>query len=1656
MGLFPIGVQAAAYTGGQITNPDGETFVDGINLQNDMLIGTSLPEYMDPDTLYAPTVNPSFTLSSGADITVGKLLEIADGASLSLISSSGAAAPIDISVSTVSAGGFLNVTNIGAFNVTNSMTVGNGFALNTANSMTTGDVTVTGGDFTISKVNGMVQMAGFSNADTGTVDITAGSFTISDSDGSLSNAANSGSFSLTTTGTGNINVAGNITNAGSTMDLTAGGDIIVSGIVSNSADLIMNAVNLTMTGGLSNASVINSGDLTINVSGAATFSYGIDLTGMGETNSFYLQADSLVFGSDINEEGWLKTFSNKSNSFTLNITGNNGFVIKSDVVNGLINDLGGSDSYNTSANMSLTAQEFQADTIINYGTLSMESTAGDVVLEGINSYAVNDVNSVTTITASDMLQVNGNVSNGGIMTLSGATLDLDSVTNAGETLNIKGVTNPIGMISIAGNLTNTAGATYVNAKDISVVGMVATSNGTLTIEGSDTSGTDLSIGSINVTGGDFNLGALIGSVNVTGAVDIGLEENNVGIEGANFNIASSTNSLTAGGTINIDGDVNVGSTGETGGNLNIQGQQFTLSSGSNIDVSGTVNASQVGTTSYNIVFNAKDTMSFGNVIASGANNKLTFGTPGTNTLNVTNTLSASNGAVVSIGAVNANVGALNIGDKSTLLASGSQITATTGAIDIANGIWFNAGSPVPSNGLVISGTNELSLISNQGQVNVGGGIDVGEDNVLTLNAAKSNVTIGGIINSAGTLNIVTNGTSDVLPNVSMIEGLNVTSGGTVNISSAGNVNIVSSNVSVVGDVAQGTQTGSLNLISNNITFAGTSLSATGTYYANNGTALFELSDNINFSGGLTVLEGVSATFNSTNISTSAVNNSGLLTFNSDADYSEVISIANITNSGTLTMNAKTISGKNITNSGVLSMNTTSDINLASVNNSGTLDLDSGNGVINVADITAGSSGTINLEGNMLNASGTVATQNSNAFYQNYEGSLPEGSINVVSNNYTVNASQFNVGSIQQFDGEMVINANSVNIIGNVVAENLQFGKNNISNWANITIGGNVSSGVDFWGIKGLNIGGNYTFGNNSRLWAAVMPYDAYGADNTSNKNYWSTIEVTQDNSIGEITNADNGEALITIGNNFISDVTGIMNPADSVKPQIGITLFDTVDQGTAIWLLHAKNGIDITDEFTKLRNLDVQFCNADGTICIPYPQYVNNPNLDGYSTNLPIYISERDTDGDGVADSLYVVFDPNFGGPIEVFQLQPIVGAAVPHTEGEYVSAGALDDLIAGQLNNTKFYNDSPIEIIPQIFAGTNLSQMADELYDRMEYYNMNGNRDSLVKFSRLFQARELEQITAMVAMNEHTSFRDFEDRMFDEFIWNRNRNLKKAWLDADYGLFSQKETDGLHANGQRFSISGGFDWQHSETTIFGLTAHVSNSSGKVSDDIELGYLPGQSIIGSVDIKVDDLNIGFGGYMMKTLGEKTRLYGNAFVDMHMLDISRDQTYVSNIEGDGTSFSLISEWGLLHDWLNQYIVGNMYARVGYNFGFDIKEKAAGQDYMNLKSDGYLILTPGYSLIAQKRIYPSAWFQIRPYASIGVEYDVLGTPDDVKYKFALAHSYTDYDVDIDPLWANIGGGVEMLSANGMQVGIDYRYQYNDTIQLHNIKVSGSYRF
>ena len=604
---------------------------------------------------------------------------------------------------------------------------------------------------------------------------------------------------------------------------------------------------------------------------------------------------------------------------------------------------------------------------------------------------------------------------------------------------------------------------------------------------------------------------------------------------------------------------------------------------------------------------------------------------------------------------------------------------------------------------------------------------------------------------------------------------------------------------------------------------------------------------------------------------------------------------------------------------------------------------------------------------------------------------------------------------------------------------------------NVFVDGDVSGGVDFIGLEKMYITGDYVFSGTSSFMAAILPYaDGVGMD-TTDINYWATVNMT-DGELGQITNAPDAKPLIDVDGTFSSDLA--MNGLGSADnkyledSQIGIKIFDMIDQGTAIWLLHADGGV--SDISAKIRNINVKFCNEDGSTCVAYFN-----DLDPESDGLPAYISVRDSDDDGQTDSLYVVFDDRFGGPAALFPIQPIVGRLPMRKDSEHSASGAIDSMISAQLQVNKFYNKTPLEVLPVVFQGTNMELSMTELYNRMEDYLLHYNGTALSSFSRLFEGTDGEQAAGLMSLNEHATFRSFEDRMVDEFIWNRNRRLEKAWMDVDYGMFYQNLLSGNHTDGNRFAISGGFDWQESDTLILGLSGHVSHSASSVGELFDLSYAS-VSQMGQLDTRVTDTNVGFGGYLMKTLGDKARLYGNAFIGAHLFNVERNQTFVDAIDGNGTAFSLISEFGLLHDILNQYIVGNVYARVGYNFGLNISSDAENSEFMEYKQDGYFMLTPGYSLTAQKRIYPSAWLQIRPYATIGVEYDVFGMQDSIEYKFAGATDYSTYDMNVNPLWANIGGGFEVLSANGLQFGLDYRYQYNQEMQLHNIRFTGMYRF
>lgn len=1198
--------------------------------------------------------------------------------------------------------------------------------------------------------------------------------------------------------------------------------------------------------------------------------------------------------------------------------------------------------------------------------------------------------------------------------------------------------------------------TIQSAGNVNVGGLIVKDNALLGIKGTTDSNIDLGLGTVMADGGlqiDEHIGTVtatgitakkmlsitansadLGTVTVGGAdsslmldVDGMLKMNDFKYTGT----ANNTGTITA-GDIRVDGSIqnlvdsgalNITATDAHGGNygdIEVQGNVDNMAAsmmtfdGGNIMVSGTMsNQAASGTLK---ILNASDLVVLGTDTGG-----VSFVNKGTFDGNVSGTTTFVHGVDLS-GMTASNEFKLTTGSLD--LGTMRDLQLTHGTVDItttSNSALSFATVANETDGKVkmnSAGNFTAETLKNNSEMEIRA-VDLTADELIVGNVAKTTLsatnalTLNGDISSAG-ITMLTGG------NITL---QNVTNTGTMTIKAPTDT---TGQISIAG-----------NLVSSGNTYTllhARQIRVTGDV-TNSGNAVTEILGSDTAGGdiqlGQLLVSG--GTLNLKSLTGGVATTSVSLT-------GGTITVDSVTRSITATNNVEiagslSATGAVASSDGDMSVGATgTPFVLASTSGNitigGNINVDNGAEIQlianNISSHDVVNNGAITLGGRSLDVENTFNATN---LYQKFTGVLNAGDVNIDADSYRISATDFNLGG----------NLNATNLIVFAVP----------ATHLNANIAGNLSGGVTFANLGQMHVGGDYAFTDTSKVFA-----------NISNKssmaglpNYWSSVSLADD-TLGQITNAASGDgALITVDGKFASDLSLGLTPSGGIgggaSDQIGIALRELADAGDAIWLVYAQGGI--TESGDKLRNLNVVICNASGSICYDY--------FDGMPAgNSSAYLTMRDTDGNGTSDSIYVVFDPRFGGPVELFKIQPIVARNAEHTDGEYVSAGALDNIIADQMAKQGFTGRHAIELLPVLFRETNLETMANELYGRMEHYNTYRDSAPLSRFSRLFQAREIEQVAGSVILNEHTSARSFEDHMLDEFIWNRNRNLKKAWVDAEYGMLFQKVSDGKHADGNRFNITGGFDWQHTNTLILGLAGRVSHTSTDVSDAMNLGYTTENPFIaGHVDAKVANTNIGLGGYLMQTLGEKTRAYGNAFLDLHVFDITRHQTFVNGtIDGSGTAFALNTEWGLLHDWLNQYIVGNMYARAGYNFGFSVTEKVGGHDYMKMKSDGYLSFTPGYSLTAQKRIYPSVWFQVRPYATIGVEYDVLGAPDNAKYKFATAKKFTSYDIDIDPLWANIGGGVEMLSATGFQIGLDYRYQYNQDIQLHNIKVSGSYRF
>lgn len=1665
-----------------------------------------------------------FSLRVDGDVTIGGLLTAEGGSSrIFSIENYTDGVTFDVSIGSISNSVQFNVSDVANFTSGGIFNVGQ-MTVNATESITTGTVDVGAGGVSLAVSNadtGVLSVAGLTNSGVAgnVVNMSAANIYV----GNIQNAGSSGIMNINVVGK-NLTATGVVENSGIELNIdAAGADVVVNETMNNTAGKMdVTAGSLTVNGGV-NASLVNSADLLIDVSGKTAFVNGLSLNMTEEhwDDIFSLKTGSLVIGGNS-----AAIFANNLNSYAVVV---NSAFETDDVSNG---------SLNSNADMYLAANGLTVAGVTN--------NAGGMKLESLGNSALNadfvtdKAGAVTGLTAGGQLTVDESVIANGDMTLSGQQVSVGEIVGNGGKLTMSATNADSGAVTVGGDVLNkNAGTVDISGRQINIVGNINNVSGVVAVDGSDLAGKAIHIGGLTVDGGAVTLNGLLGveiSQTTFGEDTMGSGALVVNNGALNFDVGTHVLTIngpatSAGYVADVAGNViatqSMSGTGNGDMFVTAYGPMgFVLNANGAMHVGGNVVATDtgIGAVARTLTF-ASDNMNIdGNVTANGDLNKIVFqGAPESqlmgipvSDLMVGGGMLASNGGTIEIHSQDISVKSLTE-DAGAIYVYGdgvntSQLDITTDDALIKTGITFNSASTV-NKGLIINDMPSFTLNAMaQGQdLDVFGGIDVGDGAELTLNVGYD-LTVSGITNVAGKMDIgvvdiaefnndvTVSGALDieanyigmtgimnagsisldsdsnisvgVLQNTQTATNMDMVAGDMINIVSidsvAGNTDMTADtldvefgmditggtitlntttaaafggDVNVSGVLNQGAnQTGMLNLVANNIDFFANNLTVGG-FVADSQFVTYNVEEMLNINGDVTI---------GTDSSLATVHFNAQNFANTSGDVDNPYMLRNY---GAFALDVKKeATFDDIINYAAMTVSASNAITMGAVQNKGTLSLDSGAGLINMADFE-NDNGTVQLYGMGLDVVGGITT--SGKLYQDYSLGLSSGDININEDSYSITAANITIADIvQAYGATLDIFSSDVDINGDIDVYDLTIAANPDTDWLDLDVTGNVSGGVKIWNLEQMTIGGDYIFDNNSQLLAAILPYNVTPGLNSTTRNYWSTVSLNDDSTFGQITNASDGAALIQLTNGkFTSGTKYDANlELNSVLSdgQIGLRFNDVenVSASTAIWLLSAEKGVTEFSNLEKIRNLNVMFCNAGNTTCVTL-----NPD------NLGAYISVRDAlYDDGVADSLYVVFDPRFGGPvlIENNRIQPIVARQPGHSDAEYTAAGALDNLISGQLLNAGFFNKSPIEVIPAVFAGTNVETLMTQLYDRMEYYVETADGKPFVSFSRLVQPREIEQIAGAIVMNEHVSFRNFEDRMMDEFIWNRNRSLQKTWADFDIGMFSQDVADNKRVYGNRFEWSGGFDWQESDTLILGLTGRISHTSSDNDDSMDLAYLPGTDVVGNVSVEVDDTNVGLGAYLMKTLGQKFRAYGNAFLDLHLLDTTRYMTFVNTVEGTGTALSLMTEWGLTHDWLNQYIVGNLYARAGYNFGFSVTEKSADENYMDLESDGYLMLTPGYSLMAQKRIYPSSWFQVRPYATIGVEYDVLGAPDFARYKFAAANTFSKYDIEIDPLWANIGGGFEFLSANGLQFGIDYRYQYNNDMQLHNIKVSGSYRF
>lgn len=672
------------------------------------------------------------------------------------------------------------------------------------------------------------------------------------------------------------------------------------------------------------------------------------------------------------------------------------------------------------------------------------------------------------------LIIDQNVSGVGNIGAGTLTLTNNSTINANISPTVS--TAPLYIQAGAGGMANNGILEATNGGNLTLTGSTITnsSGGIIEAVGSDSSG---NASTVVLTSGVTVVG---GTLTTTGAGTIVVAANN---------IANLTN-LTNTGILNVQNNGQIDSTGTITNN-------------------GTITLQAAGNTTYFYSPNATTLTGTGTLVLSSTNGQYSgfVDMPGgfTNDSTITGAGTLGSGPFTNNGTVNANVSGQTLALQGFTAATNTKTLEASGGgtLEFNGSTWNNAG------GTITAQAN--SSVDLTGSTSITGGtltsVGTGQVYVAANNDAYlTGLTIGGTLNVQNNAEFISSGT--------------ITNNGTITLQAGGNqtyfyapsATILTGTGTLVMSSTNNQYTGNIDAaggLTNDETITGAGLINQGTF-TNNGTI------NANVSGQTLTLQSFTA---ATNTKTMEASGGGTLEFNGSSWTNTGGIIEAETGSGVNLTGSTTITGGTLTTAGTgaITVLANNDVYLASLTNSGTLNIQNNTQTQLTGPIT--NTGTISLQasGNStyliingavtLSGSGTIDLTSTNGQYSNLiygAGTAP------TLNSFNTIEGAGNIGSSNMgFTNSGILDAN---VAGQSLAINV-----NASGFTNYNGTNDTLTGGTY-----IANGGNITFaaGNNTgitTLAASVTEENGGQILNTSNSNANALANLTGITSAGSLT-----------------------------------------------------------------------------------------------------------------------------------------------------------------------------------------------------------------------------------------------------------------------------------------------------------------------------------------------------------------------------------------------------------------------------------------------------------------------------------------------------------------------------------------------------------